>query len=380
MAKWMRPDGEHLADDRPIRRRSSRRAGTGAGDVDHERQADEIAASLRASGQHRADDLDDGAIPAAVRGPIEEWAGVDLSAVTLRDAPLRPDSLAWTDGTEVAVPAWLRASDLGEHVLRHELVHAAQQRAGPGPALPAKRGVASVLRLREQEGAARPAPDRAEDVGAEAARRRSDRRSRRHRHPHQVPGARAGRSRHDRRRLPFPRGRQVRCAAPARGAVAGRAGEVGARDQGPARPVADAGDVGGRRVDDRSTGRPAGLVHARPGGGRGDAPGDRGGQEEGSAGAEVGHTDPGRSGPREADRGRVGVQADEVPLEQADGTPAHVVGGARRRRRSPASSRSPPGRPRISVSRRPTSPSTRRGSTGSRTTCSRCPAVRTRWA
>jgi len=118
--------GAETGDETPRRKRPRDRE-------DAERQAHEAADVVRLGGAAGAA-LADGAVPEAVRAPVEAWTGTDLSHVRL-DTNTDPRTIAGDAGliaaadpstvyTGLAGP--LRGTRLAEQVLVHELVHTAQ--------------------------------------------------------------------------------------------------------------------------------------------------------------------------------------------------------------------------------------------------------------
>lgn len=101
---------------------------------DAEQQAEEIATRLRPATP--PDELHTGAVPEAIRRPVEQWAGIDLSTTRL-DTHTDPQTIAGGTGTIAAydrstiypgLATPLASTTLGQDILRHELVHAAQER------------------------------------------------------------------------------------------------------------------------------------------------------------------------------------------------------------------------------------------------------------
>ena len=117
---------------------------------DLENQAERIARGAAAGPSRITWSESDDHVPADVRAPVERALGADLSDVRVRRdgsmaeqvEALGADGLARRDEIHLAPGRFQPSHPLGMQLLRHELVHVAQQRAAPngGAALHARHG------------------------------------------------------------------------------------------------------------------------------------------------------------------------------------------------------------------------------------------------
>ncbi len=122
--------------------------------ADAEQQASDAVPQLR-RGPPPSGSLTPGAVPGELRGPVEEWGGVDLSHVRMdptRD-PAAGDAAGSTFSgatssaatVHAGLAAPLAGTELGRDIVLHELVHAAQARSAE---LSGQAGGVQGLRLR----------------------------------------------------------------------------------------------------------------------------------------------------------------------------------------------------------------------------------------